>query len=255
GCEAAIAAAGRGHDVTLFEVSGRLGGLLNHAASVESRRNWEDFLIFQRSELSALGVDVRLETSADAASLAQHGFDHAVLALGAGPARHEDVGGGVPKVLDQVAALSLVGLEGKSAVVVDEVESMEAYVPAEHLARAGAKVTLVTASLAPGGKLDQPSIVLLMQRMAELGIVLKTSTRVDAVSPEGVSLADVWSGRVTHQPCDVLVLARDRVAPARSLALALEEENGIPFREVGDCLAPRSALEAVREGRLAGESI
>jgi 2,4-dienoyl-CoA reductase-like NADH-dependent reductase (Old Yellow Enzyme family) len=255
GCEAAIAAAERGHDVTLFESSSRLGGLLNHAASVESRRNWEDFLIFQKSELSALGVDVRLGTTVDAEVIASDGFDHAILAIGAAPAKPSDAELHSPQVVDQVAALDLWQLDGRRAVIVDEVETMEAYVPAEHLARQGAKVTVVTAKLAPGGKLDQPSIVLLMQRFAELGIDLVCSARVDGLETDGVRLGDVWSGRATSLPCDVLVYARDRLAPERTLAASLERAGRVSLREVGDCLAPRSALEAVREGRLAGEAV
>ncbi|HTV71229.1 MAG TPA: FAD-dependent oxidoreductase [Rhizobiaceae bacterium] len=256
GCEAALTAAGRGHDVTLFEQNERLGGLLNHAASVESRRNWEDFLIFQRSELSANAVDVQLGVRADADMLSAEGYDAVVLALGAQPGEPSAPGAASgPAIFNQITALGLTDVAGRKIVLIDEVDSMEAYVPAEHLARSGAEVTVVTAGLSAGGKLDQPSLVLLMERFARLGITLKTSTRLITREERGVRLADVWSGRDWHEPCTHLVIARDRVAPARTLAERLAEGNGPIIREIGDSLAPRSALEAVREGRLVGEDL
>lgn len=255
GCEAAMSAAERGHHVVVYESRDRLGGLLNQASSIASRRDWLDLLTFQRAELAQLGVDVLLNTTADAEMLTAAGYDDIVLAIGSATADPPTVPPGGPKVLDHVSALSLSDVDGFRVVLVDEVETMEAYVPAEHLAERGADVLLVTSKLAPGGKLDQPSLVSLMERLGALGVNFNTSTRVCGISADGVSLADVWSNRTWVEPCTHVVWAGDRIAPARTLADALAHHSTLRVHEVGDCVAPRSALEAIREGRALGEAI
>ncbi|MHA7836779.1 MAG: oxidoreductase [bacterium] len=86
GLEAARIAALRGHRVTLFERSLRLGGSLVWASTVHPDN--QPFLDFLLAEVRRVGVDVRLNAAIPAAEIARAGFDAVWVATGgrwAGP--------------------------------------------------------------------------------------------------------------------------------------------------------------------------
>ena len=83
GLSCASALGARGHGVTLFEASDRVGGQFNLAARVPGKGEFWETLRYFESQLEKFGVDVRLNTEADAAALA--GFDRVVVATGVTP--------------------------------------------------------------------------------------------------------------------------------------------------------------------------
>lgn len=254
GMEAARTAAERGHEVTLFEADPELGGTLRLASSIPSRSGWKDLLAHLAGELRHTGVEIRLGTPVDAGMVKVAGFDAVILATGATADPLEDSTDG-PVRLTVAESLALTSIPaGARVVVVDEVESMEAYVPAEHLAALGAEVLVVTTRLAPGGKLDQASLVKTMERLGRLGVRFETATASGPV-PEGVLLREVYRGRERVEPCTHVVFARHRRSRGRELAEALGVGGELDVLEAGDCVAPRSALEAIREGQQAGAKV
>lgn len=85
GMKAALVARERGHQVTLFEASGSLGGELRHSDYCSFKwplRQFKDYLITQ---LYKQGVEVRLNTRADRDLLARGGFEAVLVAVGASP--------------------------------------------------------------------------------------------------------------------------------------------------------------------------
>ena len=83
GLAAALEADRRGHDVTLFEASDRIGGQLNLAALVPGKEEFRGLLAWFQSEIAASGVKLKLGAPARATDLA--GFDLVVLATGTTP--------------------------------------------------------------------------------------------------------------------------------------------------------------------------
>ena len=81
GMEAARVAAHRGHDVTLFEKSSRLGGTLRFASVVYEPN--ERLLRWLALQVEKAGVDLRLETEATPDRIAAMAPDVLLLALGA----------------------------------------------------------------------------------------------------------------------------------------------------------------------------
>jgi 2,4-dienoyl-CoA reductase (NADPH2) len=85
GLACAIEAAARGHEVTLFESSDRIGGQLNLAVRVPGKQEFHETIRYFRVRLEQLGVRVLLSRRASAADLAGGGFDDIVLATGVVP--------------------------------------------------------------------------------------------------------------------------------------------------------------------------
>lgn len=85
GLWAAYAAARRGHTVTLFEKSDKLGGQWNYAIMAPFKQEGATMLVWLKRQLDQYGVDVKLGVTADAAML--QGYDAAIIATGAVPAK------------------------------------------------------------------------------------------------------------------------------------------------------------------------
>lgn len=148
GMRAALYLCDRGHEVTLYEKSDKLGGQLLHADYSSFKwplRDYKDFLIRQ---LEKSTVDVRLNTTATPELIAAEAFDAVVAALGAVPKFPP-----VPGLLDAAGKptdgvcdpLSVYGREqelGKAVVVIGGGEiGMET---AMYLAENGHDVTILT---------------------------------------------------------------------------------------------------------------
>lgn len=85
GMEAAIVAAGRGHDVTLYERTGYLGGQLMVADANPAKwplRNFKDYLVRQ---LNKMGVKVLLNTPATPELIREGKYDAVLVGVGSVP--------------------------------------------------------------------------------------------------------------------------------------------------------------------------
>ena len=83
GLATAVAAAERGHDVTLFEASAALGGQFRLAMAIPGKEEFASTLRYFSRRLDVLGVEVRLGVRACVADLAS--YDEVVVATGVTP--------------------------------------------------------------------------------------------------------------------------------------------------------------------------
>jgi pyruvate/2-oxoglutarate dehydrogenase complex dihydrolipoamide dehydrogenase (E3) component len=83
--EFARVCAQRGHDVTLYEQSGELGGMLKHAKYPSFKWPLRQFMEFMIREMDKKGVKVQLNTKATKELLAAEHYDVVAVALGATP--------------------------------------------------------------------------------------------------------------------------------------------------------------------------
>jgi 2,4-dienoyl-CoA reductase (NADPH2) len=83
GLAAAVSAAERGLDVTLFERDEEIGGQFRLAMAVPGKEDFTDTLRYYGRRLEVLGVDVRLKTEATLADL--QSFDEVIVATGVEP--------------------------------------------------------------------------------------------------------------------------------------------------------------------------
>ncbi len=96
GMTCAFEAAARGHDVTLYEKSGQLGGLLQLARNVPDKIEFDELIRYLAYRVKADGVTVNLNASPSAADL--KGFDEIVIATGVRPRQPDIAGLDHPKV-------------------------------------------------------------------------------------------------------------------------------------------------------------
>ena len=209
GMEAARLAAEQGHSVVLFETRNRLGGAVRQAQELPTRALLGDICDWQERELARLGVEVRLNQTADVQSISAARSDLVVVATGAMGAEIPDIST-VP--------------EGATAAVDDRFGGYEALGLAEWLAIQGLAVTLTTPGrrIAANALLDlvvQPAL----ERLQALEVDIQT--KVDAPPDADLTLT------VAKHPHDPL---------SADLAAA-----GLTVQVIGDARTPGTILTAI----------
>lgn len=116
GRAAAVAAAQRGHRVTLFEANDFIGGQFDLARRIPGKEEFNETIRYFSTMLAKHGVDVRLATRATADELT--GYDEVVLATGVAPRIPAIPGIAHAKVLTYTEAITGAKPVGPSVAVV-----------------------------------------------------------------------------------------------------------------------------------------
>ena len=99
GLACATTLAERGHRVTLFERAHEIGGQFRYAREVPGKEDFRDTLRYFARRIELTGVELRLNTTADAASLAADGFDDFIISSGVAARVPQIAGIEHPKVI------------------------------------------------------------------------------------------------------------------------------------------------------------
>jgi 2,4-dienoyl-CoA reductase (NADPH2) len=105
GLSFAVTAAQRGHKVTLIEAAADIGGQFNLARRIPGKEEFSETLRYYRRMIEVLGVDLRLNTRADARALKAEGFEEVVVATGVSPRTPDVPGIDHPKVVGYIDAI------------------------------------------------------------------------------------------------------------------------------------------------------
>ncbi|MFT9161326.1 MAG: FAD/NAD(P)-binding oxidoreductase, partial [Acetobacter sp.] len=170
GLEAARVCALRGHDVTLLEKADRTGGQVNIAAKAGWREALSGIVRWLDGQVRKLGVDVRLNTQADAAMVAALAPDVVVVATG-GKANPGEWPG------HDLACTARDVLEGKaspegSVLLYDEMGQHNAASVAELLATRGCQVEMVTADRLIAQDVGTTNQPVHLRELYRLGVIL-----------------------------------------------------------------------------------
>lgn len=261
GLAAARIAAERGHRVTLFERTARLGGQNLMTSAVASRRGFSEIHRWQIEMLSRLPVDIRLSTVADHALIERQGFDGLVVATGSAPRRDgysslrpgSDgiAGADLPHVHTVWEAFDAPERFAGPVVVVEDDPHLSGTAAAEMLAARGHKVTIVAPHMHAGADLPVHHAPALYRRLAMLGIEVVPATFVTAIRPDRLDCEARFGGAARQIPHEgPVVLAMGNCADD-ALARAFAG-SGIELHVVGDALAPRQVDIAILDGERAG---
>lgn len=142
GMKAALTAANRGHQVTLFEAKDVLGGQLTHADYMDGKwalRNYKNYLI---KELELSSVEVKLNTKPDPQQLEADGYDAVIAACGSLPKNAPVKGGDDPAIIKPIDCYGHEQECGAHVIVVGGASTGAE--TALYLAEAGHKVTLIS---------------------------------------------------------------------------------------------------------------
>ncbi len=271
GMEAARIAALRGHQVTLFEKTGELGGAILYCCPVTVKNKMRWYADWLRLQVKQLGIDVRMKVSPGAEELM--GFDAVILATGGRVARPDVPGVGLPLVKTFEDALRCrmescqFHYEGKQPPadfgehVLIWGDHFGAADAAEKLAVDGHKVTIVTENSAFAAWMEPCHKDVMMKRFAgSNGEALKGRTFAHPVTvlPSTTVLEIVQDGRVTlmdsafrKNTLSVTDIVLANVVPVNDLVQPLLDA-GKPVTVIGDAKAVRNLRAAVTEGANAG---
>ena len=116
GLSAALTAAERGHEVTIFDKLDEIGGQLNMAKQVPGKEEFWGLVEYYRTMVAKAGITVQLGTVAKPETLAA--FDEIIIATGVAPRDPEIPGQDGPNVLSYIDVLRGKAEVGKTVAVV-----------------------------------------------------------------------------------------------------------------------------------------
>jgi 2,4-dienoyl-CoA reductase (NADPH2) len=105
GLAAAATLGERGHAVTLFDQAAVIGGQFNMAKRIPGKEEFDETLRYFSHRLSDTGVELKLDTRADVASLKDAGYDAVIVATGVTPRALNIPGIDDPRVLSYLDVL------------------------------------------------------------------------------------------------------------------------------------------------------
>ena len=252
GMEAARVLAERGHRVRLAERGPTLGGMLTTAAAVHGRHRLGVAVDWWRRELARLDVTVSLEHEVSAAELDEaiaQGM-RVLLATGSVPGPRDyriAPGAHVVEAADLVALASSGALEALPegrAVVFDPIGGPVGVGVAELLAANGRPTSIVTQDQIAGTQLALTGdLAEANSRLQRAGVRRELRALLREAAGDHVLLEDRWTGEQRTADCGFVVHCGHRLPDE---ALYLHRPGTL---RAGDCVAPRTVLEAVLEGR------
>jgi 2,4-dienoyl-CoA reductase-like NADH-dependent reductase (Old Yellow Enzyme family) len=251
GLEAAATAAARGHRVTLFEAASELGGALRWTLQMPLRVDFGLLLARQIRAVEQGGVRLRLGAKADAATILAEAPDAVIMATGAAAGAIAFPGGG--RGLTFAEALADPDALGAEVAVLDTVGSWAMAGVLEYLADLGKRVTVFAPGGVPGWNVNIYSGFAWRKRLRDKRVAIEGHRTIHSFRDGQCEILDVATGESCGTRAFDSVIAPDHGRPNLPFGRAdlLDPARNAPlaFVAIGDCLSPRTALEAVFEGQ------
>lgn len=246
GMKAACVASDRGHQVTLFEQSGRLGGMLHYAGYFSFKYPVKDYMNWLIAQVNKRPIDVKLGTKAAPETV--QGYDAVLVAIGAEPLILP-----VPGVEQAKIAIETLGHEdtlGDSVILIGG--GQVGCETALHYAKLGKKVTVMEmqAELAPDASTTGRN-ELLTEIEKEPNFITLTGAR--CVSLTATSVTYEKDGKLETISADSVVLSAGMKAKTREADSFIG--TALDFAEIGDCVRARTVEYATKEAYYAAVNL
>jgi thioredoxin reductase len=233
GLEAARVCAERGHKVVLFEAASKLGGQLLLAVRATWRRDLIAIVDWRAAELARLGVDVRLDTYAEADDVLREEPDAVIVATGGVP--NTEWLDGAENCVTVWDVLSGTIAPKDNVIVYDGTGRHQAVSCALHLAEQGKAVQFVTLDDNMGVEMEYNARVVYRKRFAQHGVAITVDHQLVRVRPSGNGLVATFRHELTGA---VMELAAPQV---------IIENGTVPMCDAFDGLRSRSLNDGVTD--------
>ncbi|MGD8229504.1 MAG: FAD-dependent oxidoreductase [Desulfobacteraceae bacterium] len=272
GMEFALTAAERGHDVTLYEKQGRLGGQVNLAKVPPGKAEFHNAIESMKHRMEQRGVKVRLNTQLTPEMVKNSKPDVLVVASGAKPLEIDVPGIKKPHVvsawdvlMDKVSQIGenvvIVGGSATGCETALFIASMGTPAPdtftfliyhsaedpefaTKLLHNAGRRITVIDMVPRFAKNVGRTARWSLMKDLRLMGVELRKKTKLLEITDDAV-IVETEEGKGSLK-ADTVVMAVG-VLPDDELARQVEED-GIKVITIGDAKKPRKMREAIWEG-------
>ncbi|MBN9235867.1 oxidoreductase [Mesorhizobium hungaricum] len=254
GMKAAITAAKRGHQVTLYEAESQLGGQAKLAQLLPRRAEFGGIITNLSRELEQQQVRVVRGVEVDRELVAREAPDVVILATGARPYVPELPVDDSIQVVDAWQILRKEVKPGRRVVIADWRGDWIAPGLAEMLAKDGSIVELALNGTNAGAMLPLYVRDNIAAELHKLQVRVTPYARVYGADTRTVYMQHTASGEpIIFEDMDMLILCLGH-RPVDGLKRDLAG-LGIEVHMAGDCLAPRTAEEAVYDGLKIGAAL
>ena len=246
GMKAACVASDRGHQVTLFEATNRLGGMLHYAGYFSFKYPVKDYMNWLIGQVNKRPIDVKLGTKATPEIV--QGYDAVLVAIGAEPLILP-----VPGVEQAKVAIETLGHEeelGSSVILIGG--GQVGCETALHYAKLGKKVTVMEmqSELAPDASTTGRN-ELLTEIAAEPNFISLTGAK--CVSLTATSVTYEKDGKQETTTSDSVVLSAGMKAKTQEADSFIG--TALAFAEIGDCVRARTVEYATKEAYYAAVNL
>ncbi len=206
-------------------------------------------------QIERLGVKVNLGVEVTPGLVERAKPDAVVVATGSVPQVPPIPGADNGNVFDTWQVLNEAVEVGDRVVVVDGGEAHWKFCgTADFLAQQGKEIEMVTSVSFIGMEVDAFSRVPLLMRLGRNKVKMSSSVKVKEIRNRSVIVVDAWSGEERSiDDVDSVVFAwyhKANNSLYRSLKGKVKE-----LYAIGDCVAPRKAMDAIREGFMVGRKL
>lgn len=272
GMEFALTAAERGHDVTLYEREGDLGGQINMAKAPPGKKELQRIIDSMENRMANAGVTIKLNTALTAGIIQRDKPDVLVVASGARPIEIDVPGIDKPQVVSAWDVLrERVSDIGKNVVIIGgsatgcetahyiaSMDTLDAetftflmYHNAEDpafamklLHQSNRTITVIDILGRFADNVGRTNRWPLLKSLRLVGVSLRPKTRLIEITDESV-IVETKRGRESI-PADTVIMAVG-VLPLDDLAREINTD-GLKIITIGDAKEPRKISDAIREG-------
>lgn len=250
GLNVAWVAAKRGHDVHLYEKQPVLGGQLTLGSITNYKHELLSLINYQKRQIEKSGVHTHLDFEVTLDTIKEEKPDVIILSTGSTP-----ILPGVPGIDKPIVfSLSQIFSDGKPSVEKTVVIGGGATgcEVAHHLSENGCPVTIVEMLPKIAATLESITRKVLINQLKERGVEILTEHKLSRVEDNGVFVTDK-EGREFFIEADRMIVAVGNRPDNR----LYEEIRSLDLEvyQIGDCLEPRGAKQAIYEGASIGRSI
>ncbi|WP_028746625.1 NADH:flavin oxidoreductase [Rhizobium mesoamericanum] len=275
GLEAARVAAERGHEVIVFEAASNPGGQIRLTAQSERRREMISIIDWRMAQCEKYGVIFHFNTWAEAEAITAERSDVVIIATGGLP-HTEVLTKGNDLVVSSWDIISGNVKPGSNVLVFDDAGDHAGLQAAEFLAKAGAKVEIMTPDRSFAPEVMAMNLVPYMRSLQKLDVTFTVTFRLESAEKSGNRIiANVGSdyGGVSKQrlvdqivvnhgtiPLDELYfelkplssnlgeISYDQLLEGEPQSVIRNTEGTFQLFRIGDAVAARNTHAAIYDG-------